>query len=165
MKLSRCNVRFGSNSEAGTRNRDVRFTPGTGLSIASGALPKRAQERSSRALQEVRHPRKVPLDFDFPARHRAVVGRKQLPGLRRDLNLTRHTVGLHPACNVHGVTPYLSALRAARTACREPALEGGDPRRMRTEVADILKKENATLWINHDKAQRDGQKLSPEFYN
>lgn len=36
---------------------------------------------------------------------------------------------------------------------------------MRTEVADILKKENATLWINHDKAQRDGQKLSPEFYN
>jgi N-acyl homoserine lactone hydrolase len=32
-------------------------------------------------------------------------------------------------------------------------------------VADILKKENATLWINHDKAQRDGQKLSPAFYD
>jgi N-acyl homoserine lactone hydrolase len=24
--------------------------------------------------------------------------------------------------------------------------------------------ENAQLWINHDKAQRDGQKLSPDFY-
>jgi len=32
-------------------------------------------------------------------------------------------------------------------------------------VADILKKENATLWISHDKVQRDGQKLSPEFYD
>jgi N-acyl homoserine lactone hydrolase len=32
-------------------------------------------------------------------------------------------------------------------------------------VADILKKENATLWINHDKVQRDGQMLSPEFYD
>jgi N-acyl homoserine lactone hydrolase len=32
-------------------------------------------------------------------------------------------------------------------------------------IADILKKENATLWINHDKVQRDGQKLSPQFYD
>jgi N-acyl homoserine lactone hydrolase len=31
-------------------------------------------------------------------------------------------------------------------------------------IADILAKENAQLWINHDKAQRDSQKLSPEFY-
>ena len=31
-------------------------------------------------------------------------------------------------------------------------------------LADILAKENAQLWINHDKAQRDRQKMSPEFY-
>jgi hypothetical protein len=27
-----------------------------------------------------------------------------------------------------------------------------------------MAKEKAQPWINHDKAQRDGQKLSPEFY-
>jgi len=31
-------------------------------------------------------------------------------------------------------------------------------------LADILAREKAQLWINHDKAQRDGQKLSPDFY-
>ena len=31
-------------------------------------------------------------------------------------------------------------------------------------MADVLAKEKAQLWINHDKAQRDGQKMSPEFY-
>jgi N-acyl homoserine lactone hydrolase len=32
-------------------------------------------------------------------------------------------------------------------------------------IADIMAKENAQLWINHDKVQRDGQKLSPDFYD
>ena len=32
-------------------------------------------------------------------------------------------------------------------------------------LADILAKEKAQLWINHDKVQRDGQKLSPAFYD
>jgi len=31
-------------------------------------------------------------------------------------------------------------------------------------IADIMAQHNAQLWINHDKAQRDGQKLAPEFY-
>ncbi|HEY1361871.1 MAG TPA: N-acyl homoserine lactonase family protein [Xanthobacteraceae bacterium] len=31
-------------------------------------------------------------------------------------------------------------------------------------MAQILEREHAQLWINHDKAQRDGLKLSPEFY-
>jgi N-acyl homoserine lactone hydrolase len=31
-------------------------------------------------------------------------------------------------------------------------------------IASIMSRENAQLWINHDKAQRDGQKLSPAFY-
>jgi glyoxylase-like metal-dependent hydrolase (beta-lactamase superfamily II) len=31
-------------------------------------------------------------------------------------------------------------------------------------VADILAREKAQLWINHDKAQRDQQRMSPEFY-
>ena len=31
-------------------------------------------------------------------------------------------------------------------------------------MADVMAKEKAQLWINHDKAQRDGQKLSPGFY-
>ena len=32
-------------------------------------------------------------------------------------------------------------------------------------MADIMAREKAQLWINHDKAQRDGQKLSPDFYD
>jgi len=32
------------------------------------------------------------------------------------------------------------------------------------KMADLLAKNNAQLWINHDKAQRDGQKLAPDFY-
>ena len=31
-------------------------------------------------------------------------------------------------------------------------------------IAGILAQEKATLWINHDKAQRDSLKMSPEFY-
>jgi glyoxylase-like metal-dependent hydrolase (beta-lactamase superfamily II) len=31
-------------------------------------------------------------------------------------------------------------------------------------MADVMAKEKAQLWINHDKAQRDSQKLSPGFY-
>ena len=31
-------------------------------------------------------------------------------------------------------------------------------------IADFLSKEQAKLWINHDKAQRDGLKLAPAFY-
>ena len=33
------------------------------------------------------------------------------------------------------------------------------------KIADTLDKEKAQLWINHDKAQRDSQKLSPAFYD
>jgi N-acyl homoserine lactone hydrolase len=33
------------------------------------------------------------------------------------------------------------------------------------KIADVMAKEHAQLWINHDKAQRDGQKMSPEFYD
>ncbi len=33
------------------------------------------------------------------------------------------------------------------------------------KIADVLAKEKAQLWINHDKAQRDGLKMSPEFYD
>jgi N-acyl homoserine lactone hydrolase len=32
-------------------------------------------------------------------------------------------------------------------------------------IADTLTKEKGQLWINHDKAQRDGLKMSPEFYD
>ncbi len=31
-------------------------------------------------------------------------------------------------------------------------------------IADILAKENAQLWINHDKVQRDSLKMAPGFY-
>lgn len=33
------------------------------------------------------------------------------------------------------------------------------------KIADTLSKEKAQLWINHDKAQRDSQKMAPEFYD
>jgi len=32
-------------------------------------------------------------------------------------------------------------------------------------MADLLAKEKAQLWINHDKAQRDTLKMAPEFYD
>jgi len=32
------------------------------------------------------------------------------------------------------------------------------------KIADTLDKNKGQLWINHDKAQRDSQKMSPEFY-
>ncbi len=32
------------------------------------------------------------------------------------------------------------------------------------KIAGVMAKEHAKLWINHDKAQRDSLKLSPEFY-
>ena len=31
-------------------------------------------------------------------------------------------------------------------------------------IADVLAREKAQLWINHDKAQRDTLKMVPEFY-
>jgi len=31
-------------------------------------------------------------------------------------------------------------------------------------IANIIAKEKAHLWINHDMAQRDGLKMAPEFY-
>jgi N-acyl homoserine lactone hydrolase len=33
------------------------------------------------------------------------------------------------------------------------------------KISDTLTKDKAQLWINHDKAQRDSLKLSPEFYD
>lgn len=33
------------------------------------------------------------------------------------------------------------------------------------KIADTLSREKAQLWINHDKAQRDGLKMSPEYYD
>ena len=33
------------------------------------------------------------------------------------------------------------------------------------KMAGILKRENAQLWINHDKAQRDTLKLAPGYYD
>jgi glyoxylase-like metal-dependent hydrolase (beta-lactamase superfamily II) len=32
-------------------------------------------------------------------------------------------------------------------------------------LAEVMAREKAQLWINHDKAQRDRQKLSPDFYD
>ena len=32
-------------------------------------------------------------------------------------------------------------------------------------LADVMAKEHAQLWINHDKAQRDRQRLAPAFYD
>jgi N-acyl homoserine lactone hydrolase len=32
-------------------------------------------------------------------------------------------------------------------------------------ITDVLAKEKAQLWINHDKAQRDGPKMAPNYYD
>jgi N-acyl homoserine lactone hydrolase len=33
------------------------------------------------------------------------------------------------------------------------------------KISDVMAKENAQLWINHDRAQRDGLKMAPEYYD
>src|SRR5438132_453154 len=33
------------------------------------------------------------------------------------------------------------------------------------KISEVMEKEKAQLWINHDKAQRDTLKMSPEFYD
>jgi N-acyl homoserine lactone hydrolase len=33
------------------------------------------------------------------------------------------------------------------------------------KISDVMAREKAQLWINHDKAQRDGLKMAPEFYD
>ena len=38
------------------------------------------------------------------------------------------------------------------------------PKLSMNHMAEIMAKEKAALWINHDKAQRDSLKISPEFY-
>lgn len=49
---------------------------------------------------------------------------------------------------------------------RVPAMNTGqeETRASMQRIADILAKEHATLWINHDKAQRDTLRLAPEYY-
>jgi N-acyl homoserine lactone hydrolase len=32
-------------------------------------------------------------------------------------------------------------------------------------ITDVMARENAQLWINHDKVQRDGLKMAPDFYD
>jgi N-acyl homoserine lactone hydrolase len=32
-------------------------------------------------------------------------------------------------------------------------------------ISDLLVKEKAQLWINHDKAQRDSLKMTPAYYD
>ena len=39
-----------------------------------------------------------------------------------------------------------------------------ETRKSMQKMADLLAKEKAQLWINHDKAQRDGLKLAPAYY-
>ena len=49
---------------------------------------------------------------------------------------------------------------------RVPALNTGQEqtRTSMQRMTDILAKEKATLWINHDKAQRETLKMAPEYY-
>jgi len=32
-------------------------------------------------------------------------------------------------------------------------------------IADLMAKDKAQLWINHDKAQRDSLKMAPDYYD
>ncbi|UGY14950.1 N-acyl homoserine lactonase family protein [Bradyrhizobium septentrionale] len=50
---------------------------------------------------------------------------------------------------------------------RVPALNASKDQTLASmqKIADTLAKEKAQLWINHDKAQRDGLKMSPDFYD
>jgi N-acyl homoserine lactone hydrolase len=50
---------------------------------------------------------------------------------------------------------------------RVPAInfDNGQTDASMKRLADVLEKEKAQLWINHDKAQRDSLKLSPSYYD
>lgn len=53
------------------------------------------------------------------------------------------------------------------TERRVPSMNA-DPEKTRASmqrIADLMASERAALWINHDKAQRDALRLSPEFYD
>jgi hypothetical protein len=41
----------------------------------------------------------------------------------------------------------------------------GKTRTSMQRLADAMAKEHAQLWINHDQAQRDRQRLAPAFYD
>src|SRR5204863_4889806 len=43
-------------------------------------------------------------------------------------------------------------------------VDGEQTKASMERLAEILAQEKATLWINHDKAQRDSLRMSPEFY-
>jgi len=49
---------------------------------------------------------------------------------------------------------------------RVPALNSNKDQTLASmqRIADTLAKDNGQLWINHDKAQRDTLKMSPDFY-
>ena len=68
--------------------------------------------------------------------------------------------------------PYAEIeFRAARSEIRNPdgsvvfCLENFDvPAAWSQVAADVLAQNKGAIWINHDKVQRDAQKLSPQFY-
>jgi N-acyl homoserine lactone hydrolase len=60
-----------------------------------------------------------------------------------------------------------SASKAIGTNSRVPSINTDKDQTIISmqRIADVLAKEKAQLWINHDKAQRDTLKMAPEFYN
>ena len=49
---------------------------------------------------------------------------------------------------------------------RVPAIDDNPEKTLASmqRIADVMAKEHAQFWINHDKAQRDTLKMAPEFY-
>jgi N-acyl homoserine lactone hydrolase len=49
---------------------------------------------------------------------------------------------------------------------RVPALNFDNDKTLASmqRIDEVLTKEKAQLWINHDKIQRDGQKMAPDYY-
>ena len=55
--------------------------------------------------------------------------------------------------------------RATGTIARVPAINTDKDQTLASmqRIADIMAKEKAQLWINHDKAQRDSLKMAPDL--
>ena len=63
-----------------------------------------------------------------------------------------------------GDAVHFQATTGTTAACRPINTDQEQTKASMQRIADIMAKEKATLWINHDKAQRDTLKMAPEFY-
>ena len=61
--------------------------------------------------------------------------------------------------------PCISRTTGRTGACQELNTDKDKTLASMQRIADVIAREHAQLWINHDKAQRDKLKMSPDYYD